>query len=193
MKVKEVSLSSLVFPDKNVRRHPEAQIREYVKSIQQFGQTKPIVIDENDVILVGNGLAMALGQAGMTKAWVLKKTDLTELQKKKLMLADNRIYSMGTDFLDTQMEFLKEIGLDNDFEVPGFDEEVMKSLIMTRKEVDDEIGKYASGITTEAQRIVDTPSPPNAAAAPEGNEVKEVGSVAPKSMGCPHCGEVIWL
>ena len=37
-----------------------AQIKEMIRSLNQFGQTRPMVVDEQGNILVGNGLYMAL-------------------------------------------------------------------------------------------------------------------------------------
>ena len=46
----------MVKPEKNVRIHTEQQLREFERSVRMFGQIRPIVVDENNVILAGNGL-----------------------------------------------------------------------------------------------------------------------------------------
>ena len=43
-------LSDLKHPDTNVRMHPDKQIKELKRSIQKNGQTRLMVIDENNVI-----------------------------------------------------------------------------------------------------------------------------------------------
>ena len=65
-----------------------------------FGQIRPIVVDENNVILAGNGLYETLLRMNKEDALVYKYEDLTEAQKKKLMIADNKIFEVenGTSF-----------------------------------------------------------------------------------------------
>ena len=64
MKIVSKKLSELHPIEKNIRRHPEKQIKEYVRSVEMFGQIKPLTVDENGTILVGNGLYEALKLMG---------------------------------------------------------------------------------------------------------------------------------
>lgn len=55
---REIKLASVrsLRPDKrNARTHSKNQIRQIRKSIQRFGWTYPILVDENDVIIAGHG------------------------------------------------------------------------------------------------------------------------------------------
>lgn len=54
MKVIKKRLDDLKHPEKNVRIHSEQQIRELKRSLEKFGQTRALVVDENNVILIGN-------------------------------------------------------------------------------------------------------------------------------------------
>lgn len=54
MKVTTKKLSDLKHPEKNVRIHSEQQIRELKRSLEKFGQTRALVIDENNIILIGS-------------------------------------------------------------------------------------------------------------------------------------------
>ena len=56
MKVCRIKLSDLVPPKENIRYHTEAQLKEFERSVRMFGQIRPIVVDEDNVILAGNGL-----------------------------------------------------------------------------------------------------------------------------------------
>ena len=56
MNVTTKRLDALKHPKKNVRIHSEQQIRELKRSLEKFGQTRAIVVDEDDTILIGNGL-----------------------------------------------------------------------------------------------------------------------------------------
>ena len=67
MKIVKKKLMDLRHPEKNVRIHSDKQITEFKRSIEMFGQIRPIVIDEAGTILAGNGLydaLTAMGQIG---------------------------------------------------------------------------------------------------------------------------------
>ena len=53
---KKVPMSELTLSEKNVRMHTQTQLKEFVRSIEMFGQYRPIVVDETGTILAGNGL-----------------------------------------------------------------------------------------------------------------------------------------
>ena len=78
------------------------------------------------MILAGRGLFDTLRRMGKETADCYQFSDLTENQKKKLMIADNRIFSLGIENLDTLNEFL--IDLQEDLDIPGFDEEILKQM-----------------------------------------------------------------
>lgn len=126
MLVEKKRLDELRHPDKNVRIHSEQQIRELKRSLSRFGQTRALVVDENNIILIGNGLYDAMLDLGYTEADVYVKTGLSENDKKKLMIADNRTYSLGIDNLETLNDFLEE--LQGDLDIPGYDEEILQQM-----------------------------------------------------------------
>lgn len=86
MNVTTKRLDALKHPKKNVRIHSEQQIRELKRSLEKFGQTRAIVVDEDDTILIGNGLYEAMVSLGYQEATVYVKTGLSENDKKKLMI-----------------------------------------------------------------------------------------------------------
>ena len=135
MEVITVKLAELVKPEKNVRIHTEQQIREFQRSIKMFGQIRPIVVDENNVILAGNGLYDTLMTMGRDTAEVYRYENLSENQKKKLMIADNKIFNLGIENLETLNCFLEE--LQGDLDIPGFDEEILKQMVSDAEEITD--------------------------------------------------------
>ena len=56
MNVVKKPLAELRRPERNVRMHTDKQLKEFRRSVEMFGQIRPIVIDEGGVILAGNGL-----------------------------------------------------------------------------------------------------------------------------------------
>ena len=92
MEIIKMKLADLVKPEKNVRIHTEQQLKEFRRSISMFGQLRPIVIDENNTILAGNGLYDTLIAMGKETADVYQYDHLTENQKKKLMKQQKKLY-----------------------------------------------------------------------------------------------------
>lgn len=204
MKITKMNLSELVKPEKNVRIHTEKQIKEFERSIKMFGQIRPIVIDENNVILAGNGLYETLLFMGKETAEVYKYENLTENQKKKLMIADNKIFSLGIENLDTLNSFLEE--LQGDLDIPGFDEEILKQMVSDAEEVTSKVSEYGTLDDEEIMNIknaskkearikeenedfgTDNTHPE------ENNEVEDQDTAEiSRFVICPKCGEKIWL
>ena len=52
MKQLTMKLKDLIRPERNIRIHTEKQLQEFERSVKMFGQIRPIVIDENNTILV---------------------------------------------------------------------------------------------------------------------------------------------
>lgn len=208
-------LSELVQPEKNVRIHTEKQLQEFEKSISMFGQMRPIVIDEKNVILAGNGLFETLQRMKWGEAECYQYTDLSENQKKKLMIADNKIFSLGIENLDTLNDFLVE--LQGDLEIPGFDEEILRQMVSDADEVTGKIAEYGTLDDEEIQNIREgnerreqkAEEIPVNIPAESVNAVSGSAESEPASLGatpgsepttevqrfvvCPKCGEKVWL
>lgn len=118
----------------NTRLHSEKQIREYIRSIEMFGQLRPMVIDENNIVLAGNGLLEALRKMGKTEAACHVITGLTENGKKKLMLADNRVAALGEEDRFAFEETL--LSLSGDIDIPGYGADILKNLTSDLKSIE---------------------------------------------------------
>lgn len=206
MKIEKVQLGLLKPLDENVRNHSEAQIKEMIRSLNQFGQTRPMVIDEQGNILVGNGLYMAMKERGDSEADVYRITGLTETQKKKLVLTDNKVYSLGTDNYAVIDDFLKDITIEaGDFDIAGFDEDMLKSMAADIEAglVDDEDDFNIIEPPVEAveppqkqERPQDEQTPMSEVSSEcerTVSEVDEAEGEMQKFVICPHCGEKIYL
>ena len=104
---------------KNAKKHPQEQI-EYIKnSIKEFGFRQNLVVDKDNVVIIGHGRLEAAKQLGLEYVPCIKAEDLTEDQIKALRLADNKVAESEWDF-----DLLSE-ELDNIFDIDmsdfGFD------------------------------------------------------------------------
>ncbi len=207
MEVTRMKLVDLVKPEKNVRIHTEQQLREFQRSVEMFGQIRPIVVDENHVILAGNGLYDTLIAMGKETADVYLYDNLTENQKKKLMIADNKIFSLGIENLETLNSFLEE--LQGDLDVPGFDEEILKQMVSEAEDITEKLSEYgilednkiqsikenAVKKEQQLQRIKEEQEViPWSEEVPQQKEEKELENTEERSfVVCTKCGETIWL
>lgn len=200
MNIVKMPLDSLQRPERNVRMHTEKQLTEFERSISMFGQIRPIVVDEKRTILAGNGLYEALLRMGWKEADVLQMEGLTENQKKKLMLADNKIFGLGVDDLDSFDAFLVE--LKDDLDIPGFDEELLKSMVSQAGEVSEKLQEYGTLDEDEIEEIKSARERKDLymAAEPAADEAEETDAPEEQErepvrqyVVCPNCGEKIWL
>lgn len=142
MNITMIPLSELTPNSRNVRIHSAKQMEEYKRSVRLFGQTKAIVCDENKVILIGNGLYEAMKALGETEAACFIKTGLSEHDKLKMMMADNKIYNLGVDNLEAIEGIIAELGELKDFDIPGYDSDLLETLTFAPIDADDFMGGY---------------------------------------------------
>lgn len=205
MEVITMKLADLKQPEKNVRIHTEQQLREFERSVKMFGQIRPIVVDEDNVILAGNGLYETLLRMGRETAEVYQYTDLTENQKKKIMIADNKIFSLGIENFDTLNSFLED--LQSDLDIPGYDSDVLRQMVSEAEEITEKLAEYGTLDESEIQAIKDraasqpAPQAPSSMSAAGGEGTLTTAMEEPtgesaevqKFIICPKCGEKIWL
>ena len=204
-----MKVADLKAPERNVRIHTDQQLKEFEKSIRMFGQIRPIVVDENNEILAGNGLHLTLMRLGIEEARVYKYDDLTSAQKKKLMIADNKIFNLGIENMDTLNEFLSE--LQGDLDIPGYDEDILRQMFADADELTEQISNYGTLDQSEIDTIREQTRreeerenvSPQPVAQPAPAQNTEAQGTAPaddperaetgRFVICPKCGERIWL
>lgn len=202
MEITVKRLSDLHLTAKNVRRHTDKQIAEYVRSVEMFGQIKPIIADEHGEIIAGNGLFMALSQMGRETCDCYILTGLSEKQKKKLMLADNRVYELGITDMNAFDEIIRELG--DDIDVPGWDEDLLSMMNAAAQDVDEIVNGYGSYEESDVSKLAEQkPAPAAPAVAPTQMSAAPDPAPAPAPEGsqgqvqkvivCPKCGEQICL
>lgn len=105
----------------NAKMHPADQIEHIANSIKSFGWTQPIVVDENNVVVIGHGRLMAAKELHLEKVPVVRRDDLTEEQINACRLADNKTNESPWDFVKLEEE-LAQLAIDGiDMSDFGFD------------------------------------------------------------------------
>lgn len=96
--------------ENNARIHSPEQLEMIGNSIREFGFINPVIIDEDDMILVGHGRVMAAKQIGITEVPFRRVTNLTEDQKKAYIIADNKLSDLAEwdeDLLQAELESIE--------------------------------------------------------------------------------------
>ena len=101
--LQHISIDTLIPYERNNKIHDAEQIKKIAKSIKELWFRAPILVDENLVILAGHGRLAAAKKLKLKEVPVIQYTDLTEDQKKKYRLLDNRL----ADLSDYDLENLK--------------------------------------------------------------------------------------
>ena len=122
----------------NPRKIDEDDFAKLVKSIKddpKLLEAKPLIINENNVILGGNQRYRACLELGIQEVPTIKMANLTEKEKQKLLVIDNTHYGKwDMDMLANdgwEIGDLDEWGVNVDFLVPTIEEP--KSIDNTKK------------------------------------------------------------
>jgi DNA modification methylase len=75
----------------NAHTHSKKQIAQIAKSIDAFGFTQPVIIDETSTLLAGHGRFEAAKLRGLKKIPAIRLRGLSKAKKRALLLADNKI------------------------------------------------------------------------------------------------------
>ncbi len=101
----KVQLNELIPHARNPRKNDSA-VEAVSKSIKETGYITPIIVDEKNEILCGHTRAKSLKKLGHSEVEVLKVTGLTDEQKKRYRILDNKTGEVAEwDFEILQEDF----------------------------------------------------------------------------------------
>ena len=168
-------LDDLIRYGHNPRTHSEAQVAQIAASIAEFGFTNPVLIDDQNTIIAGEGRVLAAKKAKMTTVPCIVLTGLTDAQRAAYVIADNRLaLNAGWDERMLQAEFDRLLDQDFDFNLTGFSEVEIAALL-------EDIGTDAEELAVEVSAI-----PPESTGAEELGI--EVSAMPPESTGVEELG-----
>lgn len=113
MKVIEVPIEQIKPYENNPRINDDA-IHETANSIKEFGWQQPIVVDKDNVIIVGHTRLKAAKQLGLTKVPVVIADKLSDEQVKAYRLADNKVGELADwdlELLDLELNDITELDM----------------------------------------------------------------------------------
>lgn len=121
MEIIYLSPGELIPYERNAKQHPPEQVEHIANSIKEFGFRQPLVIDADNVVIIGHGRLLAAKRLGLDKVPCTRVDDLSEEQIKALRLADNKLNESEWDF-DLLEEELAGLQLDFNMSDFGFED-----------------------------------------------------------------------
>jgi ParB-like chromosome segregation protein Spo0J len=117
-------IDRLIPSARNARTHSAAQVAEIAGRIRTFGFTNPLLVGEDADVVAGHGRLAAARLLGLSEVPVIPLRKLSEMERRQLMLADNRIaLNAGWDAEMLKLE-LADLGrLGADLKILGFNEQ----------------------------------------------------------------------
>lgn len=145
-----LAITSLKPSPRNARTHSKAQIEQIAASIEEFGFTNPVLIDEAKTILAGHGRVEAAKLLGLKEVPVVRIEHMSAEQKRAYVIADNQLaLNAGWDEALLAMEFEALNELEFDISVIGFEMGEVDRIISNFTEIEhddaDNIPSIADG------------------------------------------------
>ncbi|ECB1778542.1 transcriptional regulator [Salmonella enterica subsp. enterica serovar Kibi] len=115
------NISELNGYERNSRTHSPEQIEQIATSIQEYGWTNPVLIDEGNVIIAGHGRCAAAELLALELVPTITLTGLTDQQKRAYRIADNKLpLNAGWDDELLKLELSELIDEGFDISLTGF-------------------------------------------------------------------------
>ena len=122
LQIEYVDINSIKPYKNNAKEHPEEQIEQIKKSIEQFGMDDPIGIWKDEIV-EGHGRLIACKELGYTEVPIIRLDHLTDEERKAYTLAHNKLTmnsGFDMDMLSKELENITNIDMSNF----GFDEDL---------------------------------------------------------------------
>ena len=117
-----IGLDKLIPYVNNSRTHDDAQIAQRASSIKEFGFTNPVLVDDEGGIIAGHGRVMAARKLNLKDVPTITLTDLTDIQKRAYIIADNKLaLNAGWDNELLMLELNSLSDADFDLDLIGWD------------------------------------------------------------------------
>jgi DNA modification methylase len=170
LQVEHWPIDRLIPSPRNARTHSAEQVAEIAGSIRAFGFANPILVGDDGDVVAGHGRLAAARLLGLPEVPVIPLRGLNPVERRMLMLADNRIAlnaGWDADLLKLELTDLSKLGAD--FKLLGFSE----------REIAEALTGPAGGLTDENE----VPALAEIAVSKPG----DVWLLGPHRVGCGDC------
>jgi ParB-like chromosome segregation protein Spo0J len=123
------AINTLTSYSNNSRTHNNKQIKQIADSIEEFGFTNPILIDENNGVIAGHGRIEAAKTLNIEEVPTITLENLSDEQKAAYVIADNKLaLNAGWDENLLLAEINRLEDLNYNISLIGFDVEELDAL-----------------------------------------------------------------
>jgi len=150
-------IEAVRFYENNSRTHSDRQVNQIAASIQEFGFTNPLLVDEKKQIIAGHGRLMAAEMLGLEEVPVITLVGLTDTQKRAYVIADNKLAlnaGWNDELLAKELQELTFEGFDLDIlgwdEVPEF-ADMPDYGILDEEDLENEMNSLQQGVRKAIQ------------------------------------------
>ena len=150
MKIETWSINRPIPYARNARKISDIAVSKVAASIKEFGFRQPIVVDKDDVVVVGHARLLAAHKLSLVELPVHVADSLSPAQIKAYRLMDNRSHEEAEwdfDLLGPELLELQDMAVD--LSLTGFDEDEISGFLAT-------LDATAEGLTDDD----DCPEPP---------------------------------
>ena len=164
MDIESLPITLLAFDPKNARKHSDANLRAIETSLREFGQRKPIVVTEANIVIAGNGTLQAAIALGWESISVVRvPPDWSEDRIRAFALADNRIAELSKWNVSELFDDLS-----------GLNFELLEATGFTLEDIDD----YGALLEEQTQPVSATSQPNRTSEADSESHVKQDSTYA---------------
>lgn len=156
--IERISISTLQPAVRNARTHSKAQLRQLAQSIERYGWTNPILVDDDNRILAGHGRLEAAKALGHQEVPCLRLSGMSEAERRAYVIADNQLaLKAGWDkgLLALELQELTILDIELDMTITGFE---LPEIDLIIKEAADADPKGAEPQDEGAEAPVDGPA-----------------------------------
>ena len=134
MNIINKKVKDLIPYEKNTKKHDDKQIKNVAESIKKYGFVQPIVVDKDNVVIIGHCRLLAAKRLKMTEVPCVCADDLTPEQVNALRIVDNKSNESEWD-----LDFLKDELLNIDLTDFDFDFGVDLDVLEEKEIIEDEV------------------------------------------------------
>lgn len=113
MVIENIKVNELIPYEYNTKIHDKTQVDNVAESIRRFGFVQPVVVDVNNVIVIGHCRTLARKKLKMQTVPCVRVDDLTDEEIRLLRIADNKTNESPWDFENLKLEL-------GDLDLSGF-------------------------------------------------------------------------
>jgi hypothetical protein len=134
-KIERRKVADLIPYARNARTHSDEQVAQIAASINEWGWTTPVLIDDTGGIIAGHGRVMAARKLGIDEVPTMTATGWTKAQKAAYVLADNQLpqnAGWDSDMLKLEIMDLDSEGFD--LSLMGFNDDMLANMLKEETE-----------------------------------------------------------